>query len=88
MTDTTQNVLAEEMKYFEANKQEWLNSYRGQFVLVKGSELIGTFTTQEEAYKKGVEKFNNEPFLIKQVIEQETTASVPALTIGLINVRL
>lgn len=88
MTDITKNVLAKELRYFELNKKEWLKAYKEQFVLIKAQKLIGSFTTQEEAYKRGVEKFNNQPFLIKQVLEEEQIASVPALTIGLINVSL
>jgi len=88
MTDINKNVLAEELKYFEDNKKNWLETYKGQFVLVEDKKLIGAFSTPEEAYKKGVEKFNNEPFLIKQVVEEEQVASVPALTIGLINASL
>lgn len=88
MTDITKNVLAEELKYFEDNKKNWLETYKGQFVLVEDKKLIGTFSTQEEAYKKGVGKFDNEPFLIKQVVEEEQVASVPALTIGLMNASL
>ena len=85
MTNINKNVLAEELKYFEDNKKNWLETYKGQFVLIGDKELIGAFSTQEEAYKKGVEKFSDEPFLIKQVVEEEQVASVPALTIGLIN---
>lgn len=88
MTDINKNVLAEELRYFEDNKRSWLKTYKDQFVLVEDKKLIGVFSTPEEAYKKGVGKFNNEPFLIKQVVEDDQIASVPALTIGLINASL
>ena len=38
-----------------------------------------------EAYKAGVEHFGNQPFLIKQVLADDTTVSFPALTMGMIN---
>jgi len=88
MNDISKNVLAKELKYFESNKKEWLKTYKGQFVLIKNQKLIGSFTSQEEAYRKGIEQFNNKPFLIKQVLEEERVASIPALTIGIINVNL
>lgn len=88
MADISKNVLADELKYFEEKKKDWLKTYKGQFVLIEDKKLIGAFSTQGEAYKKGVEKFSNEPFLIKEIAEEEQIASVPALTIGLINASL
>ena len=49
---------------------------------------MGSYTTETEAYTAGVEKFGNEPFLIKQVIEKDEEISFPALTVGAINVSL
>lgn len=86
MGDINKNVLQEELQLYNKNKQEYLKTYRDQFVLIKNKELIGSFTTEEEAYKVGVAKFGNEPFLIRKVSTEEQTASVPALTVGVINV--
>src|SRR5712692_849584 len=83
-----QNPLQTELEYFQKHKQEYLKLYKGQFVLIKGEEFAGTFTTEAEAYKEGLEKFGNEPFLIKQVLDNDETDSFPALTVGVINVRL
>jgi len=83
-----QNLLQTELEYFQKHKQEYLKLYKGQFVLIKGEEFAGTFTTEAEAYKAGLEKFGNEPFLIKPVLDNDETASFPALTVGVINVRL
>ncbi len=79
------SVLAQELEYFEQNREEFLKHYDGQFALVKGSELHGTFTKEVEAFEAGVELFGTAPFLIKQVLESDTLAQVPALTLGLIS---
>jgi len=63
------NILKREIEYYEKNKQEYLKEYKGQFVLIKGDSFAGSFTTDAEAYKTGVQKFGNEPFLIKQVLD-------------------
>jgi len=55
-----------------------LKLYEGQFVLIKGENFAGSFTTDAEAYKAGLEKFGNEPFLIKQVLDDDRTVSYPA----------
>ena len=78
------SVLAEEMAFFREHKDEWLQHYAGKFALVKGRELIDTFTTDKEAYEAGVKKFGRQPFLIKQIMETETAESLPALMIGVL----
>jgi hypothetical protein len=83
-----QNPLQTELEYFQKHKQEYLKLYKNQFVLIKGEEFAGAFTTDAEAYKAGLEKFGNEPFFIKQVLEDDGTVSFPALTIGVLSVRL
>ena len=83
-----QNPLQTELEYFQRHKQEYLKLYKNQFVLIKGEEFAGAFTTEAEAYKAGLERFGNEPFLIKQVLDGDETISFPALTVGLLHVRL
>lgn len=79
-----QHLLKKELQFFERNKKRFLKNYLNQFVLIKDNQLIGAYTTEEEAYKSGIEKFGNTPFLIKQVLKEEPTFAIPALTVGLI----
>ena len=39
----------------------------GKFVLIHGDDVIGTFTSYDDAIKEGYEKFKLEPFLVKQI---------------------
>jgi predicted ferric reductase len=78
-------VLEIELEFFTQHKDEWLRYYKGQFALVKGEELIGTFTTRTEAFSAGIGRLGNVPFLIKVVSEEEETVQFPALTVGMIN---
>lgn len=84
---TDRSSLAEEIAYFEEHRQEWLKTYPDLFVLVMGRELVGAFSTFEEAYNVGVERFGNVPMLIKQVRESEPIERSPALMLGLIRAR-
>lgn len=81
-----QNPLQAELEYVQKHKSEYLKLYKGQFVLIKGEKLAGTFTTDAEAYEAGLEKFGNEPFLIKQVLDGDDTVSYPALTVGVLHI--
>lgn len=76
--------LKEEQAFFNANRAKWLAEHKGKFALIKGSTLIGTFDTPENAYVAGVQKFGNVPFLIKQILEEEPVVHLPALTLGLL----
>ena len=86
MAMSEQNPLQTELEYFQKHKQEYLNLYKNQFVLIKGEKFAGAFTTEAEAYQAGLEKFGNEPFLIKQVLDDDGTVSYPALMVGMISV--
>lgn len=75
--------LLKELHFFEKHRSEYLKHHEGQFVLIKGNEFVGAYTTEEEAYKAGVDRFGNSPFLIKKVTRDEPINAIPALTLGL-----
>ena len=62
--------LAEEVETFEAHLQEWLDR-EGQWVLIKGSQVIGFYQRDEDALKAGYERFGPGPFLVKQILRYE-----------------
>ena len=78
-------ALEEEVKFYESKKKELLQYYKGQFALIKGSKLLGTFTTQQEAFQAGVKAVGNQAFLIKEVKETEDVLQYPALVVGMIS---
>jgi hypothetical protein len=84
----TELLLKEELEFFNSKLQDWLRMYEGKFALVKGKELIDTFTNMEDAYKKAVELFGNSPVLIKKITKDEEPEKIPVLTLGLIRANL
>lgn len=79
-----ESILKEEIEYFNSMLAEWLQHYGGQYALVKDHKLIGTFTTEVEAYREGVKLFGNNPFLIKKIEKDEQLEKLPALTLGIL----
>lgn len=77
-------VLRDEIDFFNSHLEEWLQHYEGKFALVKNQQLIGTFTQDTEAYKEGVSRFGNAPFLIKRISRMEKIEKLPALALGII----
>ena len=70
-------VLARELDYFEQHKPEYLKSFPGLYVLIKGDQMLGPFPSAEAAYAVGLNRFGMTPFLIKQVLEHEPVGFVP-----------
>jgi hypothetical protein len=79
--------LKDELGYFQERKDELLKQFRGQFALIRGRELFGTFTTYAEAYEAGVKMFGNAPMLIRRIAEEEPMEQAPALMHGLLRIR-
>jgi hypothetical protein len=80
--------LERELAYFSAERQNLLENHRGKFVLIKDEHLIGAFDTPAAAYSKGVSMFGLDPFLVKQVLDQDQVYRNAALGLGLINARI
>jgi len=77
-------MLEKERRLFEQHRAEWLKQHHGQFVLIKGEELIGVFNTQQEALVEGARRFGTESFLVRQVEESEQLVYIPSLTLGIL----
>ena len=59
-------ALEKELAAYQAKLPE-LKSEEGKFVLIRGDEVAGIFTSSEDAIKIGYEKFGLNPFLVKQI---------------------
>jgi len=76
--------LKQEYAYYEANKEQLLKKHLGSFVLIKRTKIVGFFDSEEKAYKAGLERFGNEPFLITKVTKEEDVSQSPALVLGIL----
>jgi len=64
--------LAQEARVFEQHVEEWRQTYLGQFVLIKGQDVLGFFATLDKAFRAGTERFGLEPFFVKQIVPADT----------------
>ena len=82
-------MLDEEVKYYESQREKLLATDRDKFVLIKGTNIIGIYESDANAYAEGLSKIGNEPFLIKQITEQDgDTVTLPAFVLGLIDAHI
>jgi len=77
-------ILKKVINFFQKKKEEWLKLYEGKFVVIKDEELLGAYDTEGEAYKNGLDKYGNIPFLIKKVQPEEPAEEIPAYMLGVI----
>jgi hypothetical protein len=62
--------LAEEVSTYEAHVPVWADR-EGQFVLIKGREVLGFYPRYEEALEAGYDRFEASQFLVKQILMHE-----------------
>ena len=76
-------VLEQELRFFDLKKSDLLEHNKGQYALIKGDKLIGTYTTEAEAYSQGIQQLGNVAFLIKLVADTEEPVWIPLVNMGL-----
>ena len=80
-----QKVLSEEYEYYRTRRNDLLTKHNGKFALIKGKEVVGIFDTDQDAYKAGLLRFGNVPFLIARILEGDEKNWIPILQLGLLN---
>jgi hypothetical protein len=69
-TNGGSDPLAEEVTTYESHVPGWADR-EGQFVLIKGREVLGFFPRYEEALEAGYDRFEASRFLVKQILMRE-----------------
>ena len=59
--------LEKELETYTKKLPELKAEHEGKFVLIHGEDVVDTFSSYDDAIKAGYQKFNLEPFLVKQI---------------------
>ena len=59
--------LAEELRTFYTHKAELLQTAKGKYALIKGSDVIGLFDHKDEALNEGYRLFRLKGFMVHRV---------------------
>lgn len=66
------NPLVTELSVYESNKSQWLEKHEGQYVLIKGEEVVGFFDGEFDAARIGFDRFGYDtPILVRQITSFE-----------------
>ena len=63
--------LNKEYTTFLECKDQWITEHLNEFVLIKGTKIIGFYSSYRDALENGLKRFGNVPFFIKVIMEEE-----------------
>ena len=67
------NPRAQEFRTYEAHKAELLQTAKGKYALIKGSDVIGLYDDNESALAEGYRQFRLKGFMVQRVQEELDT---------------
>lgn len=70
--------LETELETFRNGVAGWAD-HAGEFVLIKGKEAEGFYSSYSDAVQAGYQKFDLEPFLVKKISVMEHLHFIPPL---------
>jgi len=82
MQGLTTPQLQQELNCFERHRFELLARSPGQYALIKGNEVAGTFNSENEAVGAGYRRYGNEPFLVKHIVEADLPLTFATFNLG------
>jgi len=70
-------ALEQELETFESKLPELRATHEGEFALVHGTEIVGTFPSFKDAVDAGYEKFGLTPFFVERIGPRRRIVFVP-----------
>ena len=66
-SQVTPRMLDAEIATFREGVRSWLGDHEGEFVLIKGREVVGFFPSRALAADEGYRRFRDQSFLAQEV---------------------
>ena len=63
-----EQALDREERVFSEHVDEWRKTHLGEFVLIKGDDVIGFYPSLEQAFRAGTRTFGLELFSVRQIV--------------------
>tara|TARA_R110002049_G_scaffold185921_3_gene354200 strand:- start:1200 stop:1436 length:237 start_codon:yes stop_codon:yes gene_type:complete len=58
-------MLEQEFKYYLDNQEKFVSQYEGKYLVIIGEEIVGVYSSDEEAYFESEKKYESGTFLIQ-----------------------
>ena len=69
-------MLNKEFTYYKDNQDYFVNLYNGKIIVLQGTEVLGVYDTQIDAYLETVKNYELGTFLIQQVAPGEESYTI------------
>lgn len=66
-----QKPLQKELETYQKNKSKLVSESLNKFVLIKDDKIIDTYESHADAVKEGYQKYGDDLFLVKQILDIE-----------------
>jgi hypothetical protein len=70
-------TLQRELDTFRRRLREFLQEHDGEYVLIKGDDVIGFWRNEDQAVAEGDRRFLLQPFMVKKVQSYEKPVVIP-----------
>jgi hypothetical protein len=67
MAESEGRLFEAELKTFQDRLPEWLSHDIGRYALIRGSEALGPYDTENDAIQIGYDTYGMEPFLVREI---------------------
>jgi hypothetical protein len=75
--DVSVAAVAQEIATYRSRLPELLRDHEGQFVLIKGTDIVGFFPDFSAALREGYRRFGVVPLLVQQIVASEPAVYLP-----------
>ena len=74
--------LQREIATYESKRSELFGEHAGEFVLIKGDDVVDIYRDERAAIDAGYKKFGNTAFLVRKVAESEKPVFLTSLHVS------
>ena len=64
-------MLEKEYKYFNTHREEFIEKFKGMFIVIKNDSVLGTYNTISEAISETSKNHKIGSFLVQECIPEE-----------------
>lgn len=74
--DVTATKLDQEVARYDELKPSLLAEHAGEYVVIRGGEVLGIFADWEAAYVAGRKAYGNVPILVRRILSEQPIYSI------------
>ncbi|PKL35840.1 MAG: hypothetical protein CVV44_20190 [Spirochaetae bacterium HGW-Spirochaetae-1] len=66
-------MLDKEYSYFNEHRKEFVEKYKGKFIVIKDNDVLGVYDTIQDALTITTQKYPVGSFLVQECVPEEKT---------------